>query len=736
MKTLKTVFIVAFQLLFLGLNAQNFEGTILDKVDNQPIPFVEIYFVDLHTGTTTDDKGVFKIEHFNQHKIHLQITYIGYKTIDEVLDLEQIKTKTFYLEPSHYNLNEVVISTQAGRLQRESVVSVAHKKLAELQRTSPITLAESISNIAGVEQNTTGAGIGKPIIRGLSGNRIVTYAQGIRIENQQFGDEHGLGVGEIGIETVEVIKGPASLLYGADALGGVLYFVDERYAKHNTIETKFQSKFLSNSLSTINDIGFKFHKEKLKFNLFASYGSHADYQLPNKNRVFNTRFDEKNIKTAFGFNAKNWISNLRYSFLQNNFGITEDATVNNTTSRNFELPFQTINNHNISFENNITINDSKLKTTLGYTSNYRREFEDDTNNQALGMFLNTFTYNLKWNSPIVKEHFDFVIGSQGMFQKNKNNGEEILIPDAKTTDFGLFALSNIKWNAWQFQTGIRYDNRNIDTSTTDNILAFKNDFNGLTFSAGGVYKQEKTKFRANISSGFRAPNTSELLSDGVHEGTNRYEKGNRNLTNENATQIDFSFDYTEEHFKFSINPFYNYIKNYIFLSPTGTIIDNNPEFEYLQTNAFLYGGEMGFHYHPHNIHWLHFENTLATVFAEDKNKNALPLIPQTKFNTSVNASFSSDKKVSISSIYLQHIYKFKQPKISIFETETNAYHLINLGLNMEVKTKANPIKINLGAKNLFNTKYIDHLSRFKNSGIANQGINFYVGVSFGLDSKI
>ena len=252
-------------------------------------------------------------------------------------------------------------------------------------------MAEAISNIPGVEQTTTGAGIGKPVIRGLSGNRIVTYAQGIRIENQQWGDEHGLGVGEVGIESVEVIKGPASLLYGSDALGGVLYFIDERYAQHNTVEGFVGTKFLSNTLGSKNSMGLKIHKNRLKFNLFGSYSSQADYKTPNASRVFNTRFDEKNIKGSLGFDAKKWISNLRYSYLQNNYGIVEDAVFTTATEREFILPFQTIDNHNVSFENIVFTGNSKLNLTVGYTNNYRKEFEEDSNNQALGLQLNTFT---------------------------------------------------------------------------------------------------------------------------------------------------------------------------------------------------------------------------------------------------------------------------------------------------------------------------------------------------------
>jgi iron complex outermembrane receptor protein len=735
-------FILTIFLSFLMTTAfsQSFTGTVLNKEDNQPMPFVEVYFVDLKTGTTTDEDGTFKIEHFEQKNIHIQILFIGYNTIDKVINIGTTKEMTFYLEQSHLELKEVVITASTGKLQGENVVSIAHKKLNQLQQTAPISLAEAISNIAGVEQNTTGAGIGKPVIRGLSGNRIVTYAQGIRIENQQWGSEHGLGVGEVGIESVEVIKGPASLLYGSDALGGVLYFIDERYAKHNTVEGFAETKFLSNTLGTINNVGFKIHKGKSKFNLFGAYSSHADYQTPKLGNVFNTRFDEKNIKSSFGFNTTNWISNIRYSYLQNNFGITEDAIYTNSFQRDFILPFQTIDDHRLSFENTFYTGDSKLNLTLGYSHNYRKEFEEDKNNQALGLKLNTYTYNLKWISQKHKDLYNFVLGSQGMAQSNKNNGEEILIPDAETTDFGIFGLVNFDFDKLKLQGGIRTDYRLIDTkqmqTAGNNFPKLDKSYYGFTFSGGAVYNAGKTKLRANISSGFRAPNTSELLSDGVHEGTNRYEKGNSNLKNENAVQVDFSFDYQDDHFSFGINPFYNYIKNYIFLSPTEKIIDNNPVFEYSQTNAFLYGGEMGFHYHPHKFHWLHLESNISTVFAEDKNKNALPLIPQTKINSTISAEISHKGKIQLKKVFVQHIYKFRQNRIGLFETASNAYNLINFGLSLEIETKNNPIEITTGVKNLLNTNYIEHLSLFKILEIPNQGINFYIGIKLKVNKKL
>ena len=392
MKNIKIILLLILSFKFTVSNSQSFTGIVLDKEDKTPIPFADIYLVDAKTGTTTDDKGVFKIAHYTQNNIHIQVTSIGYNSIDQMINVDSTKEIVFYLERGHFELEEILISVPSGKLQRDNIVNVEHKNIKELKQNSPLTLSQAISNIPGVEQNSTGVGIGKPVIRGLSGNRIVTYSQGVRIENQQWGEEHGLGIGEVGIESVEVIKGPASLLYGSDALGGVLYFIDERYAKHNTIEGFVQTRFLSNTLGSINDAGVKINKGKLKFNLFGAYSSHADYQIPNSDRVFNTRFNEKNIKSSFGFNTKNWISNIRYSYLQNNFGITEDAIFASPTQREFVLPFQTINNHNLSLENIFYSGNSKLNLTLGYSNNYRKEFEDDNNRHALGLKLNTISY--------------------------------------------------------------------------------------------------------------------------------------------------------------------------------------------------------------------------------------------------------------------------------------------------------------------------------------------------------
>ncbi len=327
-----------------------------------------------------------------------------------------------------------------------------------------------------------------------------------------------------------------------------------------------------------------------------------------------------------------------------------------------------------------------------------------------------------------------------MYQENKNNGTEVLIPNARKTDLGAFVIGNLKLKKLKFQAGIRGDVRKINTQemlTPDvNFVALTKNYKGLTFSGGTVYKIRKSKLRCNVSNGFRAPNTSELLSNGIQPGTNRYVIGDVNFKNENATQFDLSFDYEVEHFKFTVNPFFNRIQNYIYLAPTNTIIDSTHVFKYYQTSAILYGGEVGFHYHPHHIHWLHIESYLSNVIAEDNNGNALPLIPQTKISTTLKAELQHEGKIQLKNVFIQNIYKLNQDRIGFFETATNSYSLINAGLNIKGNAKKIHFEVTTGVKNILNVQYVDHLSRMKQLGIQNPGINYYITLKINLSKKL
>ena len=259
---------------------------------------------------------------------------------------------------------------------------------------------------------------------------------------------------------------------------------------------------------------------------------------------------------------------------------------------------------------------------------------------------------------------------------------------------------------------------------------------GFNYSAGFVRLGDKTTTRFNVSSGFRAPNTSELLSDGIHHGSFRYEIGNTALKTEQAIQADFSLAIHLDDFEFIINPFYNYIQNYIYLERRDSMIDEFLVYGYTQADyAQLYGVDAGLHYHPHKAHWLHLESSFSNVFAEDLSKNPLPLIPQTRLNNRIKFEINSTKKFRLNNISIQYQYFFKQNRIGLLETESRDYHLLNLGLNMTYGMER-PLLIGLGVRNALNANYIDHLSRLKTLDIPNPGFNVYLSLNYQFNHKL
>ena len=255
-----------FLLAVLSANAQNsISGKVTDKNSN-PLSTVEIYAQEIHKGTTSNEDGTYLLNNIPKGKIKITFTYLGYKSVTKIIELtSKNDTLNVQLEESSFEMDEIIISTPFNKLQSDNVMKVERLTAESMKKLGVTTLSEGITNIAGVSQISTGTSIGKPVIRGLSGSRVLVYTQGIRLENQQFGGEHGLGINDAGIESIEVIKGPASLLYGSDALGGVLYLNPEKFASENKDEVNFSQRFFSNTLGSNSSIGLKTSKEKWKF---------------------------------------------------------------------------------------------------------------------------------------------------------------------------------------------------------------------------------------------------------------------------------------------------------------------------------------------------------------------------------------------------------------------------------------------------------------------------------------
>ncbi len=730
-------FVILWMAMFINIQAQNsIYGTITDIKTNEPLPGVSVYFFGTQKGTTTNLEGKYSLTGIQESTIQLVYSFTGYVEQQKNLVFVDEKNKVINiaLHERILELDEVILSTPFNKLQTENVVKVAYKSVASMQRRGIQNFMDGIAQISGVTQISTGSGISKPVIRGLTGSRVLVYNQGVRLENFQFGELHGMGINESGIGSVEIIKGPASLLYGSDAVGGVLYLIPEKYASKDVTKINIKSQYTSNTLGVNSTLGVKTSTDKFQFLARASFNTNADYAIANGDRVSNSRYNDRDFKAGLGYKSENITSDIRYNFNRAENGIPHNIGVQETTHK-ISGTHQELDNHVLSVKTDIALKNSSIKTNIGKTWHKRTNIAEGIT--RIGMQLNTLNYDAKWYLPTWRK-IESIVGVQGLAQSNENFGLGYLLPNAQTNTIGFFSTLNYTQNNTAIQGGIRYDTRHITTQDiseigmTDYREGFDKNLANFTTSLGlktNLFNGNTT--RINIATGFRAPNLSELASKGIHEG--RIEVGNSQLKNEQNWQADIALEYENTHIEFFANGFINTITNYIYIAPTGETQDEYAIYKYKQDNAQLYGGELGLHLHPHPLDWLHIESSFEMVIGENETGNYLPLIPANQWKNQIRLTNNTNHSVLekyFVNFGLNHT--FDATKISEFETPQNTYTLINASLGSELKINEIQVICTLSAHNIFNREYISHLSVLREYDIPNMGRNLILGVTINL----
>lgn len=738
-------------------------GMVISSENQLPMVGVNVYMPELKRGTVTDAEGRFTLSvSSSAGNILLQLSYIGYKT--QLLRLSEADWQSglrVVLEAESIMTNEVIVSV--GRIASRDEIPVLVDKMSSMQMRSSgeINPMTALTHIPGVEQIAYGTSIGKPVIRGMSFSRILSMYQGSRFENQQWGADHGLGVNDLGIEAVEVIKGPASFLYGSGAVGGVVYMVDERPAPKGQLHADINTTFHSNTLGVRQTVGIKESKSSGWFyGIHAAYENHADYIDGNGRTIGNSRFNTYTLRANTGL-QKDWGTvRLAYTFHQQNLGIIEDdeleeslATSRNDRSR--QLPFQDIQDHLITAHSVFYWGKGRLESTFGHHINYRKEIEDDLGEVDLGLIQNNSTFDIKYyfDSHANMEH---IIGAQGFYLTNENmhDAEEILIPDAQVWDGSLYYLGTLRKAKTTFQAGLRYDSRNTIGDATAPLFVdygyslpgFSDDtrtsmvnHNGLSGSVGFIHQWSKPLIlKSNFSSGFRAPDLAELFSNGEHPGTQRFEIGDIHMKREQNFQWDIAFQYQSRYFNIEISPFINFISNYVYFTPTDESVAGTDlvVWRFEQSNARLYGGEAYVKWHPLSNGRISVASSYSMVRGiNPDNKDYMPLMPADRINSSLTFRLPQLGIFKKSDLRIQHQWVMQQNRLSPSESAayegntTPAFHLIGASLGSEMIWGKQPVRVNVSANNLLNVAYLDHLSFLRPFMINNMGRNISVNIA-------
>lgn len=778
-------------------------GKVTDAKTGESLPGVSIYFPDLMTGTVTDMNGNFKVDNLPASKMMVQVRFIGYKLIAENIDLSEVHEKNFAMNPSVTEINEVVVtglSKAATQNRTPTPIEIVPK--TKLLQNASSNIIDALAKEPGISQVTTGAGISKPVIRGLGFNRVVVVNDGIRQEGQQWGGEHGIEIDQYDVKRAEILKGPASLAYGSDAMAGVINLISEPQIP----EDHLQGGVLTNYQTNNGLLGYSLHlganKNGLLWNLRYSNKRAHDYKNKYDGYVYDSRFKEDALNGVIGLNKAWGYSHLILSYYHMVPGIVEGerdsltgkflkpvmvngqpeetlATHSDFMSYKRGMPYQQIHHYKAVWKNNFVTGKGNLKTIFGFQQNNRQEYGDIANPEQYGLYLklNTLNYDVRYLLP-ESNSMNISFGVNGMFQHSMNKGTEYLVPDYHLFDAGVFVMARKSIDQLDLSGGLRFDRRSehgeslylnsaeeavssTAPGATERFPSFHSDFSGVSGSLGATYQFSESFYgKLNISRGFRAPNIAELGSNGVHEGTQKYEIGNPELKPENSWQFDLATGLNTEHVSAELDLFSNRIHNFIFsrklngFASQDSIMDGVPAFKYVSGDAHLYGGEVQVDIHPHPLDWLHFENSFSYVRGVQLNQPDsmmnLPLIPAPRFQSTLRADiFPKGKTLRNGYIEFGLEHDFTQNKFySAFGTETRtpAYTLLHAGIGTDIYwNNKKRFSLWIQANNLADVAYQSHLSRLKytgmnyatgREGVYNMGRNFSFKLQIPIDSKL
>nr|WP_319400285.1 TonB-dependent receptor [uncultured Carboxylicivirga sp.] len=748
-------------LLFLCVNFFALEsfaqisGVVTEKESGERLIGATVYLMELEKGTVTDTKGVFSFTGLPNNKLTIQVSYLGYQT-EYIKWLPESKVSNLKIELKHVTIRqeEVVVSAGFSDTQHKNAISVDFLDNKQINATTAISSNQLLSKFPGIDVASGSPAESQPVIRGLSGTNILMLNNGIRLENYQFSRHHPFIVDEYGTERIEVIKGPASLLYGSDAVGGVINFIKELPAPTDEMEADFRTRYFSNTSGFNTTLGVKQSSDHFQWGVRGVSKSHGDYHDGNNNTIPNSRYTSNALKTFVGYNFKNGSTKFYYDYTKDNIGLTIAGvdTLKLGDTNTPDVFYQDLANHFLSSKTTLFIGNLKLNANLGYQINKRKEIEmvtRDDNGIAINSELNTFNYELKAQSDL-SEKLKSIFGLQGMYRKNTNHeAEGKIIPDANLFDLSGFGFFQYTANHnFVMQAGLRYDYRSLDVPLQERgshdhdhgsaesvhedeeheLIELNRNFSNISGSLGATYHlSESTLLRANFASAFRAPNLAELTQAGMHAG--RHEEGNPDLKAQRSYEADLGIHSHYELISIDVSTYHNYIDNYIYLAPTEEVEHGNPVYLYGQTKASLSGAEAGIHYHPNTAKWLHIKGTGSYIYARRNDNTPLPFIPPFKGN--IEFKFEKDDWGILHRSFFQFDIDLvaDQNNPSEFESSTPGYYLLNAMVGTALKAGNIKLDLSISANNILNRQYVDHLNLLKDLGYYNMGRNLSIGVS-------
>lgn len=741
-------------------------GQVTDEHDKSILEYSSIYIKELQRGTTADGMGNYVLAGLCGGTYSLLIRHVGCEPKEASITIKNNMVKDFALEHHSRELLEVVVEGES----EEDNVSLATSELSErqMEQSRGKTLGESLKSLSGVNSLQSGPTISKPVINGLHSNRILIMNNGIRQEGQQWGQEHAPEIDPFSATSFKVIKGAATVRYGADAIGGIVLVEPPSLLSNRefrgSVNMIGQSNNRQGVIATMvekgydNGIGWRVHGSAKK----GGDAKAANYTLSN------TGVEEINFSGAIGLTKENYGLEGYLSHFDSDIAVLRSAHIGNltdlTNAINSDVPLYvedftyTIDNPRQEVRHDLIKLNGFLKWAdlgtvrlqYGFQSNHRNEYDRrrGANFNKPSISLDIFTHTLDL---VVEQHaigrFKGEFGVNSMYQRNKNNAgtnASFLIPDYKNFGIGAFVIEKYVQPKWELEAGIRYDFRQLNPfifDSSNKLLSPKYHFNNVTASVGGDFSlNEKLTLKANIASAWRPPQVSELFSNGLHHGAAAIEQGllypdgflSENLQgvdmpSEQAIKAIATMEYKSDKLLVEGSIYHNTINNYIYLRPDGirlSIRGAFPVFQYMRTNARFVGMDAVVKYQL-SRQWS-YDAKVSLIRAKDVSANDVLInIPANSFRNGI--TYQMVKIPGVNKMYFtleaqtvrrqsrapQAFLDFENSdppsELYDFKAAPDGYTLLNFHSGVEF----NKFKLGFSVENLFNTSYRDYMNRFR-----------------------
>lgn len=754
----------------------------------EPVAGATIYIRETRQGTISIADGSFLIDNVKEGTYTVYISFVGYQGIVKRVHVPLPEDLAIVLQESVNSLDEVVVIGDVFRqTQRESSVVIEKITAQEIARNSGTTLMNSLERLPGISSINMGVGVSKPVIRGMSFNRVVVNDSGIKQEGQQWGSDHGLEIDQFNVENIEIIRGPASLAYGSDALGGVLNISHPVMKLTGEHEADVNLFFRSNNNTIGTSASGVGNHKGFVYKVRLTGLEYADYKVPAKEFHYN-RFVlpiyDKALKNTAGKERhgsalvgvqKNWgFTHITVSNFNQQVGIFSGAMgiprayqlTPDGNDRNVDLPSQDVNHLKIISNSSIKLGEKWIEIDAGYQKNVRKEYsnphahgsgEVQHGTLALQLDLHTVTANARLYAG--KDNYQYIIGFQSSMQQNYAKGYEFLIPDFNTYQMGAFILH--KHNIHDhliINGGLRADIGGIQADKVSYPFYHENnfidsvqrspdvdrDFFNYSAGAGASYQlDDKNNLKINFGKTFRVPVPSELTANGMHHGTFRYEVGDEAIEPEEGFQFDAVWNYKAIEVDITVSPFYNYFQNYIYLSPSGVfptveideeiypIAEAGQMYRFKQTSAIHTGGEFQANWKP----WRNLALSLNGEYVWAQNQATqlpLPFTPPGSLQATADLMFPHTPVIKNPFINVNAGYYFSQRRVERNEPATDSYYLINIATGFGIGKSKEWLSAGFNVQNVLNKRYMNHLSRYRILNLPEPARSFTMNLRFRL----